>query len=124
MGAKVLPAWVPYRPGNGTEGEMFHEAWCSKCARDVAVIRREDYARGCPILSSALALHLDDPNYPKEWIRQANDDEWPGSARCTAFVPLADLDRRLKEAGEKAAETRRRHAREAFAGDLFTEPAP
>lgn len=78
--AKIVPAWEPYRPSNGTEGQLFMEAWCSNCAIDAN--------HNCEILARSLAFDLNSPEYPKEWVRRANDDEWPGSARCTAFVPV------------------------------------
>ena len=78
--AKVLPAWEAYRPSNGTEGLLFQEAWCARCAHDLT--------EGCPILRRTLFHEIGDPEYPVEWIRQANDTEWPGTARCTAFVPM------------------------------------
>lgn len=73
----------PYRPSNGSEGEAFFDALCSRCARDAA-FRATNYegdgALGCPILAATFALNLDHPDYPKEWIE---DD---AGARCTAFT--------------------------------------
>lgn len=113
MSGKIVPAWEPYRPGNGTEGEMFQEQWCNRCARDAA-FRNGKPEHGCRILAATMAFEVDDPEYPREWIREANDSEWPGTARCTAFVPAEELSNRAK----RAWETRRKQVRESC-GDLF-----
>lgn len=76
---------VPYRPSNGTEGEMFMNAWCFRCERD----RDED----CDILARSFAFNVDDPRYPKEWVCKwvAADDGFPSPIpRCTAFWPLGE----------------------------------
>jgi hypothetical protein len=36
----------PYRPSNGTEGEMFQEQWCEKCEHDLAA-RKGGPPYGC-----------------------------------------------------------------------------
>lgn len=74
-----------YRPGNGSEGDGFFENWCSKCARDTAMregkpVDECDDSELCPIIASALAFEIDDPQYPVEWII---DESGP---TCTAFV--------------------------------------
>lgn len=79
----------PYRPSNGTEGEIFVAAWCQHCAR-----YGDDYEFGapCPILTETYALDADSADYPKEWIE--SDDPRSGGtqiyaggsyAKCTAF---------------------------------------
>ncbi len=72
------PASRPYRPPNGTEGEMFMEHWCARCARDLGRPRAE--SDGCPIIAKTMALGIDDPDYPKEWREAAGRLPW-----CTAF---------------------------------------
>jgi hypothetical protein len=67
-----------YRPSNGSEGEWFTAAFCSRCDRD----KRED--RPCTILGRTFAHDIDEPGYPKEWVHDAG--KWPGNPRCTAFV--------------------------------------
>lgn len=64
---------APYRPSNGTEGDLFMEAFCASCTRDGA-------ERPCGILLMAFALDLDHPDYPQEWQRDER------GARCTAFT--------------------------------------
>lgn len=76
--------WKPYRPSNGTEGDVFRADWCDKCERDRE--NRETGAGGCPIIVYTMAYELTDPKYPKEWRRRADATEYPG-AECTAFVP-------------------------------------
>jgi hypothetical protein len=69
----------PYRPSNGTEGEMFQEHYCAKCIHD-------DYERGkiCHILARTMPYNIGDPEYPTEWI--IDDDAEPiDLGYCTAF---------------------------------------
>lgn len=76
-------AGKPYRPSNGTEGETFQETWCAGCEADRGF--REDHERfdGCPIIANAMALTVDDPDYPKEWVYRAD-----GQPMCSAFVEI------------------------------------
>ena len=67
----------PYRPSNGTEGELFREWFCDRCARDVN--------NDCPIYVQTLIHDEDDPEYPKEWI--IGED---GQPKCTAFAALSN----------------------------------
>lgn len=79
----------PYRPSNGTEGEIFMEQWCAKCERDRA--HREDWSfDGCPIIVDASALPITDPDYPKEWQYGRE-----GAPICTAFASSPDDPNRL-----------------------------
>lgn len=74
----------PYRPGSGTEGMAFDDAWCSNCALDAAYRASGDDADpedGCKILADTFAYDIDHPNYPKEWVYGCD-----GCPRCTAFV--------------------------------------
>jgi hypothetical protein len=76
---------VPYRPSNGTEGEMFMSDWCFRCERD----KDGD----CDILARTLAFNVDDPRYPKEWVCKwaPADDGFPlPIPRCTAFCLLGE----------------------------------
>jgi len=67
-------AGKPYRPSNGTEGEIFMEKWCERCMLDT-----ED--NPCEILTSTLAFEIDDPEYPKEWRY-----DFDGRPMCTKFM--------------------------------------
>lgn len=69
-----------YRPGSGTEGMAFDDAWCSRCARDAAW-REDERNECCDILSRTFALDIGDPDYPKEWIYGRD-----GRPCCTAFT--------------------------------------
>lgn len=72
----------PYRPSNGTEGEIFFEGWCSKCWHDREVRRDpENYAEGCPLIANSMAFNIGDPEYPKEW--KYHDET--GEPTCTKF---------------------------------------
>jgi len=72
-----------YRPSNGTEGEIFHEQFCYRCAR---YGDPDGNIEPCAIQGMALAVGVDDPAYPKEWIE---DEQGP---RCTAFWPQGKLE--------------------------------
>ena len=72
----------PYRPSNGTEGDIFYHWWCSACARDHAFRDNPDSGDGCPIVAATFVFNIDEPEYPKEWIQ--NDDG--SNPRCTAFT--------------------------------------
>lgn len=83
--------WLPYRPSNGTEGAMFFEQWCSRCAKDLPMSTGKDYdscapGETCSLIANSMAYKVTDPEYPKEWRRRADATEYPG-AECTAFLP-------------------------------------
>jgi len=65
----------PYRPSNGTEGEMFQARWCAHCTKD-------DYEKEvyCPILTASMAFGVSDSGYPPELKHDAQ-----GQPCCTAF---------------------------------------
>jgi hypothetical protein len=69
-------AGKPYRPSNGTEGEMFMERYCYHCRKD----EHETGGDSCEILCNAFVFDLADPEYPPEW--QYTDR---GQPTCTAF---------------------------------------
>ena len=60
----------PYRPSNGTEGELFIIEQCGDCTK----------RRGCRIVRETMRYHEDDIRYPKEWVSDIDG----GNARCTA----------------------------------------
>lgn len=68
-------AGKPYRPSNGTEGEMFQERFCYRCVKDD--IENENF---CPILTAALWNSIGDTDYPVEWIY-----DHAGHPTCKAF---------------------------------------
>lgn len=72
----VVEDGKPYRPCNGTEGDIFCTRWCKQCDRD-------DEEVYCGILTAALC-----GQYPEEWLYQDN------KPICTAF------ERRKSEEGE------------------------
>ena len=99
MSDKSLPL---YRPSNGTEGDIFFESWCFRCAK----------GDDCEIPMRTMIHDTNEPEYPREWVR---DGEKP---RCTAFSGLACV----RWAGQARAdgESRQgqsRRARDAVHGD-------
>ena len=63
----------PYRPSNGTEGDIFVRQWCEHCN---CMAPHDD---GCPILNAAMVFKLGDQQYPPEWIYRGT------VPTCTAF---------------------------------------
>lgn len=68
--AKLLESRIgrPFRPSNGTEGELFMGCWCADCRRDGE----------CRIPTQSMVFPLGDPQYPHQW--QYGPD---GQPRCT-----------------------------------------
>ena len=66
----------PYRPSNGTEGDIFQAAWCANCARS----NYDNPDLACVIELQAMAHRISDPEYPREW-QYSN----AGVPQCTAF---------------------------------------
>lgn len=73
----------PYRPSNGTEGDSFMARFCENCDRF-------DNDEPCMILGATMAYHIDDPEYPKEWI----EDEY--GVRCTAYIDNGELEEKYR----------------------------
>lgn len=80
-----------YQPSNGDEGEMFMERWCALCSKDN--LDHETFEGGCPIIAYTMALQVDDPDYPKEWVISPD-----GQPVCTAFDDRAAAERAVAEA--------------------------
>jgi hypothetical protein len=74
----------PYRPANGSEGDIFMAMWCDNCSRDAGV-REGGYKAGCIILAAALAHNIKDEGYPQEWCHNEH-----GQPCCTAFEQESD----------------------------------
>lgn len=72
---RLSMAGQPYRPSNGTEGDIFMARYCQRCRR---------HAHDCDILLAAYAYDSDDPAYPREW--KYNN---VGVPMCSAF---SDID--------------------------------
>lgn len=60
----------PYRPANGTEGEIFFECFCDRCTKQDS----------CQLPSNSMLFFKGEELYPKEF--QYNAD---GQPTCTAF---------------------------------------
>lgn len=72
-----------YLPSNGTEGIIFMDGWCRKCARDKAMREGADFDECddnelCPIIAAAFRGPV------AEWVADEN------GPKCTAFVPAGD----------------------------------
>lgn len=92
----------PYRPSNGTEGDIFRARFCDRCTRD--------FGRTCTIYNAAFWGDIDEPGYPPEWVVDESNTTGE-SARCTAF------NDRDEARAKRNAEARRSRA----VSDLFTE---
>ena len=94
----------PYRPSNGTEGEIFMHNWCERCAKDAAH-RRDENKPGCRIITYMMAFDVGDKEYPKQIVQTANVPWEARNPRCTAFreVGVAGVSR--KPAKQKPPET-------------------
>lgn len=66
-------AGKPYRPSNGTEGDIFFDKYCDHCKKCFAPVN-------CRIQLSTMAFTIDEPEYPKQWIHDKD-----GFAVCTDF---------------------------------------
>jgi len=75
----------PYRPSNGTEGDMFEDRFCNRCKREAKYRRTGDGADGCKIATAVFIYDVDDPKYPKEWVVNKWGDPYGRTSRCTAF---------------------------------------
>jgi hypothetical protein len=80
----------PYRPSNGTEGEIFDDRWCSNCERDRAWRADESKGEPCDILGRTLIHNVGEPDYPVEWIEDNVPYPQPTNPRCTAFEPITN----------------------------------
>ena len=76
-------AGKPFCPPNGTDGEIFEEAFCFNCVRDQAFQNNE--GDSCPIAFDVMMWPVDDPRYPKEWV--FDSEGWPV---CTAFEEVEE----------------------------------
>lgn len=85
MDGSDWPQTKPYRPSNGTEGDIFQSRFCDRCKRDAKYRRTQDGKDGCRILLYVGTFAVDDPRYPKEWVKNAHGDPYGATARCTAF---------------------------------------
>lgn len=83
--SRVLPedlckeaAGQPYRPSNGTEGDIFQSYFCDKCRKWPI---NPDAKTQCGIFLKMLIKNVGEKGYPKQ-IRYAPDGSGP---ECTSF---------------------------------------
>lgn len=75
-----MEAGKPYRPSNGTEGECFFNHYCDHCIHD----NGDD--KLCDIIAASMAFDIDDPEYPKEWIYEQENERLNGiHPVCTKY---------------------------------------
>lgn len=63
----------PYRPSNSSDGESFMAYFCDNCIKSEG--------RSCEIIMLSMCFDVDDPEYPKEWLRNTENF----NTTCTAF---------------------------------------
>lgn len=73
----------PFRPSNGTDGDIFMAGFCHRCEH-----MQDDGRAPCEILGRTFVLDIGHADYPTEWIQE--DDG--SNARCTAFTLPRDPD--------------------------------
>ena len=98
----VKRAGEKYRPSNGTEGQLFLDAFCRRCQRDAAMrtgVGSPSDEQRCEIIGLTMIHDTDEPEYPTAW--QYGKD---GQPCCTQFV----------EAGNPIPEPRCTHTQELF----------
>lgn len=66
-----------YRPSNGTEGMWFDDKFCANCIHQNP---NPDLKPQCMIVCNAMCYYTNEPEYPKEWIYDANNQP-----TCTKF---------------------------------------
>lgn len=86
MGEKLVNTIKPYRPSNGTDGEIFMDRFCWHCTRHCETAP-------CEILHRSLIHGVDDDEYPKEWVK----DERTGDPFCKAFTQKDPPDPHMVE---------------------------
>ena len=100
----VKRAGEKYRPSNGTEGQLFLDAFCRRCQRDGAMrsganVEDCDDEERCDLIGLTMVHDVEDHEYPIEW--QYGKD---GQPCCTAFI----------EAGQPIPEPRCTQTMELF----------
>lgn len=66
-----------YRPSNGTEGEYFMSEFCYQCIHENP---NPHCNPKCDIITATMCFDVNEPEYPKEWIYDANNQP-----TCTKF---------------------------------------
>lgn len=70
---------------NGTEGEMYHDQWCSRCAHDME--------GDCQVWNAHLCYSYRDCNDPSSILHMLIPRDGEENKRCTMFIESsADRD--------------------------------
>ena len=96
-----------YQPSNGTEGVWFYDQFCDRCENDRKYRENLDGGDSCPIIPLTMIYDPGDPEYPKEWVYDKDDNP-----TCTFFIPelteeqkqkkqFADKQKRLEKQGQR-----------------------
>lgn len=67
-----------YQPSNGTEGEWFIDKHCMQC---IHCDPDPDGEKQCEILCATFVYNVSEPEYPKEWTYDENENP-----TCTEWV--------------------------------------
>lgn len=76
-------AGKPYRPSNGTEGDMFQVLFCGRCTKD-SYDPETGGGELCPIIGDTMCCDVDSPEYPKAWVISER-----GQPVCKEFAPAS-----------------------------------
>ncbi len=79
-----MSALEPYRPSNGTEGEIFKARFCDRCVKS----SRDPEDEPCPIEAATFFFDIGEEGYPPEWVCEpytGDIERYLLSPRCTAF---------------------------------------
>ena len=82
----------PYRPSNGTEGDIFTSNWCAICTKDLAangtkIIDNCSDDELCDILGVSYIFDINEESYPAEWVEDEN------GARCTVYISMQNKEK-------------------------------
>lgn len=88
MGLVEITKTMPWRPSNGSDGEVFRCQFCDRCEKD----RYESHP--CGIFTRTMIYDVDDPKYPKQWIENIGVPWNERDPRCTAFVEIGTVPRK------------------------------
>ncbi len=68
-------AGEPFRPSNGTEGIIFHDAFCGNCIHEKFSHTQVHGDLQCEIMDNMILFEIKEEGYPVELV--FSDDGWP-----------------------------------------------
>jgi len=78
---KVSEDSRPYRPSNGTEGDMFMSQFCYSCVKYTLNKNTGDYDCKHDIIQKTQVYEVDSKHYPKWWVEDLDGK----NARCLLY---------------------------------------